>query len=461
MATAGETVIAGRYRLERKLGQGGMGVVWAAVDEVLDRPVALKEVLSPAGDQRAVREAQAAARLTSPYIVTIHDVVTDLGRPWIVMELVPGRSLASVLEDGPLPEAKVADIATKVLKALAVAHESGVLHRDVKPANILLDDDRVVLSDFGIAAVDGHTTLTGSQDLIGSLEYLPPERMLGGDATTAADLWSLGLTLYRAVEGKSPFARPDLPATLAAAMTRAPDRPKHVTTLGPLLKRLLSKESTARGTARQALELLQDKPQAEPARREPKGRFAVLCAVMAVASVTAVLLPVSRPAVVREPATSPVAQTSEQETSEFVLQSFGTFQVVMPKSWPRSVSGHTVTWNDAEPDIEQMVKIGPVASTSVNPLRYQQEIAELLSGQPNYHGAMATEVPSADGHRAAADLEYLQIGKTGSPMVWTISRVELATSGQLYEVRIVIFSPAEARNTDHIREVVLESFRLH
>jgi serine/threonine protein kinase len=436
-----------------------MGVVWEAVDEVLDRPVALKEVLSPTGDQRAVREAQAAARLTSPHIVTIHDVVTDLGRPWIVMELVPGRSLASVLEDGPLPEAKVADIAEKVLKALADAHEHGVLHRDVKPANILLDDDRVVLSDFGIAAVDGHTTLTGSQDLVGSLEYLAPERMLGGDATAAADLWSLGMTLYQAVEGKSPFGRTNLPATLAATMTRAPDSPKRATALWPLLKRLLSKTPAERGTAQQTLELLQDDAPATPARPRRRKGFAILCAVTAAAACATVVIvrPEPRTVIVQVPSMPIAAEPSTPHDGEFYLQTYDTFSVVVPHGWSRSSSGQSVTMTD--PVVDRHIRINPVETAVGNPFRYQQELAATVSGQTAYQQIRLTEVPPVDGHRAAADLEYSFEVKP-KKTVRIFSRVEVSPWGRLYELRFVVYSSNDWLESERIRDTILESFRL-
>ncbi|MBZ4324216.1 serine/threonine-protein kinase, partial [Streptomyces huiliensis] len=209
-------LLAGRYRLLGRLGSGGMGVVWRAFDEVLGREVAVKEVRAPEHlreadvrvlHARLVQEARAAARISHRSVITVHDVVEERGRPWIVMELVRGRSLADVLEaDGLLSPREAARVGSAVLRALRSAHAAGVLHRDVKPANVLLQDDgRVVLTDFGIALVEGTGTLTRTGDVIGSPDYLAPERALGKHPGTPSDLWSLGATLYAAVEGMSPF----------------------------------------------------------------------------------------------------------------------------------------------------------------------------------------------------------------------------------------------------------------
>lgn len=211
-----ERVIAGRYRLLAPLGEGGMGTVWRARDEVLHREVAVKEVRAPsglAGDDvqrmyaRLEREAWAAARVANHNVVTVYDVATDDGRPWIVMELVRGLSLAEVLDaEGPMAPQRAAHIGAEVLSALRTAHEAGVLHRDVKPANVLISNDgRIVLTDFGIAMVEGSSALTMTGEVIGSPEFLAPERALGRTPGPESDLWSLGVLLYAAVEGHSPL----------------------------------------------------------------------------------------------------------------------------------------------------------------------------------------------------------------------------------------------------------------
>ncbi|WP_158850269.1 bifunctional serine/threonine-protein kinase/glutamate ABC transporter substrate-binding protein [Saccharothrix deserti] len=264
-------LLAGRYRLRTRLGSGGMGTVWRATDEFLEREVAIKEMTlldaveeSAPAFQRTLREARTSGRLRQPNIVTVHDVVLEDGRPWIVMELIEGPSLAEVVErDGPLPEDRAVDIARQLLVALAYIHERGVLHRDVKPANVLIDGTRVVLTDFGIAAVEGATALTATNQLIGSPQYIAPERINGAGAGAASDLWALGVTLYFAVTGATPFQRDDVQAVLAAVLTREP--PPVPGALGPLIVGLLRKDPAARLTAADAVALLA--PGRQPTRR--------------------------------------------------------------------------------------------------------------------------------------------------------------------------------------------------
>jgi serine/threonine protein kinase len=257
MAARHEQLLGGRYRLQALLGQGGMGIVWHAHDDLLDRDVAVKEVQWPPElnsseqellFQRTVREARAAARLNHPAAVTVFDVVEERGRPWIVMEFVRSRSLAQAVEDdGPLPPSQVAWIGLQVLGALAAAHAVGIMHRDVKPGNVLLaEDNRVVLTDFGIAALHGDATLTASGVLMGSPAYIAPERARGGPAEPASDLWSLGVTLYAAVEGRTPYERGGAMPTLLAVTTEAPDPPQRAGPLVPVLEGLLRRDPASR-----------------------------------------------------------------------------------------------------------------------------------------------------------------------------------------------------------------------
>ncbi|MFI6563161.1 serine/threonine-protein kinase [Streptomyces sp. NPDC050534] len=262
-----ERVIAGRYRLLTPLGQGGMGTVWRARDEVLHREVAVKEVRAPAGlgapdvermYARLEREAWAAARVANRNVVTVYDVATEDGRPWIVMELVRGVSLADVLEsEGPLPPQRAAHIGAEVLSALRAAHAAGVLHRDVKPANVLMSNDgRVVLTDFGIARVEGSSALTMTGEVIGSPEFLAPERALGRTPGPESDLWSLGVLLYAAVQGNSPF-RQDTPLnTLRAIVDEELAPPWQAGPLAPVIEGLLRKDPAERMTADRAEEEL-------------------------------------------------------------------------------------------------------------------------------------------------------------------------------------------------------------
>ncbi|MEU4832037.1 serine/threonine-protein kinase [Streptosporangium sp. NPDC023615] len=246
-------VLAGRYRAVERLGAGGMGVVWRARDELLHREVAIKEVtLDPKlpeaqraeTRERTMREARAAARLGHPSIVAVHDVVAQDGRPWIVMDLVRGRSLDQAIRaGGPLPPHRVAAIGLAVLDALALAHSRGIMHRDVKPANIMLaDDGGVLLTDFGIATVEGDVQLTSPDALVGSPGYIAPERLRGQDDGPAADLWSLGATLYAAVEGRGPFQRGTPVATLGAVLTQETPHPARAGELAPVLLAVLAKE---------------------------------------------------------------------------------------------------------------------------------------------------------------------------------------------------------------------------
>jgi serine/threonine protein kinase len=260
-------VVADRYRLVEPLGQGGMGRVWRARDELLHRDVAIKELVPPVGltaderqemRERTLREARAIARLSHPNVVRIFDILRTGGDPWIVMEYVPSRSLQDVLaNDGPLPARRVAEIGLGMLAALRAAHRAGMVHRDVKPGNVLLGDDgRVVLTDFGLATVPGDPVVTRTGLVLGSPAYIAPERAHDGTAEPAADMWSLGATLYAAVEGHSPYARPSAIATLAALATEPPAPARHAGPLKPLFSGLLRKDPAQRIGAEEAERLL-------------------------------------------------------------------------------------------------------------------------------------------------------------------------------------------------------------
>ncbi|MER6578949.1 protein kinase [Nonomuraea sp. NPDC001023] len=269
-----ERQVSNRYRLIEPLGEGGMGVVWRAYDELLDRTVAIKEVrYTGVGDakradlnRRTIREARAAGRLDHPSVIVIHDVVEEDGRPWIVMQLVRSRSLAEVIgERGPLPAALVAMVGGRVLDALRAAHATGVLHRDVKPENVLLaDDGRVVLTDFGIAALEAESGLTATGGLVGTPAYMPPERLNGEATRPESDLWSLGATLYAAVEGRPPFKRDSWAATVAAVLRDEPEPPVRAGALQPVVMGLLRRDPAARMPAGEAARLLHQVATGQP-----------------------------------------------------------------------------------------------------------------------------------------------------------------------------------------------------
>ncbi|MFJ4805077.1 serine/threonine-protein kinase [Streptomyces murinus] len=260
-------LIAGRYRLAESIGSGGMGRVWRAHDEVLHRAVAVKELTAALyvsdSDQavllaRTRAEARAAARINHSAVVTVHDVLDHDGRPWIVMELVEGNSLAdAVKEQGRIEPREAARIGLWVLRALRAAHSAGVLHRDVKPGNVLLGrDGRVLLTDFGIAQIEGDSTITRTGEVVGSVDYLAPERVRGHDPGPASDLWALGATLYTAVEGRSPFRRTSPLSTMQAVVEEEAEQPHNAGPLGPVISALLRKEPERRPGAEEAEQML-------------------------------------------------------------------------------------------------------------------------------------------------------------------------------------------------------------
>jgi len=251
------TLIGGRYTLRAAVGHGGMGTVWRAADTLLRRDVAIKEVILPPGlapsdrdsmYERTMREARAAAALQHPAVVQVYDVVHENGRPWIVMELLEARSLADmVIEDGPVNPRVVAKIGIALLGALEVAHAHGVLHRDVKPANVLIcTDGRCVLTDFGVARMPTDVQLTTPGMVLGSPHFISPERAMGSDFGPPSDLFSLGVTLYTAIEGRPPFDKGDPIETMHAVVEDPPTPPVRSGSLTPVLMGLLEKDPARR-----------------------------------------------------------------------------------------------------------------------------------------------------------------------------------------------------------------------
>ncbi|WP_328424488.1 serine/threonine-protein kinase [Streptomyces sp. NBC_00443] len=320
-------VIAGRYRLEARLGRGGMGVVWQATDQLLGRRVAVKELpldetLSAAEARRArertLREAQAVAQLSHPHVIVVHDILEDDERPYIVMELVDGDSLADrMAAHGPVDAPEAARIGADLLSALQTAHAAGVLHRDITPANVLIENgtDRVVLTDFGIAQVAGATTLTESGSFVGSPEYTAPERMSDSRTGPASDLWSVGALLCAALSGESPFRRDSLSGIVLAVVSDEICPPAQAAPILPVVQGLLERDPALRLDAEAAERMLrefQDTGRVPAEKRfgrsvvRPVGggegsystrsklATVVLVAAMAVAGVSAAALLVSR-----------------------------------------------------------------------------------------------------------------------------------------------------------------------
>ncbi|WP_431997013.1 protein kinase domain-containing protein [Streptomyces fungicidicus] len=276
-------LLAGRYRLGDVLGRGGMGTVWRAQDETLGRTVAVKELRFPTNiDEeekrrlitRTLREAKAIARIRNNSAVTVFDVVEEDDRPWIVMELVEGKSLAEAIrEDGLLEPRRAAEVGLAILDVLRSAHREGILHRDVKPSNVLIaEDGRVVLTDFGIAQVEGDPSITSTGMLVGAPSYISPERARGHKPGPAADLWSLGGLLYAAVEGTPPYDKGSAIATLTAVMTEPLEEPKNAGPLKDVIYGLLTKDPAQRlddRGARALLNAIVNAPASQDADPEP------------------------------------------------------------------------------------------------------------------------------------------------------------------------------------------------
>jgi eukaryotic-like serine/threonine-protein kinase len=275
-------VIGGRYQVVQELGRGGMGIVWRAWDQVIGREVAIKELHLPDGvppaerqvfEERVLREARTAGRLNDPAVVTVHDVLAESGTTYIVMELVQAVTLSEyVAQWGPLRPEQVADLARQLVSALESAHAAGIVHRDVKPSNIMVADGRVKLADFGIAQALDDPRLTSSGDIIGSPSFMAPERIKGADASPASDLWSLGATLFFAVEGWMPFERQTTAATLHAVLNETPRLSDPHGVIGSVITGLLIADPRARFTGPQVRALLDSVPAGgAPERTRPAG----------------------------------------------------------------------------------------------------------------------------------------------------------------------------------------------
>jgi Protein kinase domain len=474
----GDRLVGGRYRLMDPLGHGGMGVVWRATDELLHRAVAVKEVrlrfgLPEQAEQaaaRTLREARAAAGLRHPGIVAVHDVVIEDGRPLIVMELVAGRSLAEVVrQEGPLPEERAASIGRQVLDALRAAHAAGILHRDVKPANILLDGDRAMLTDFGIAAVSGGTALTETNALVGSPEYLAPERVNGRPATEASDLWSVGVTLCVMSRGESPFQREDTQSTLAAVLAYDPPPQLGAGRLGPVIEGLLHKDPSRRLTSTAALELLStpfgvSPPTDVPTRaRRSRVRRRVLallavCVLVAGAAVTWMVLRSDNAISASTAPEAPPGFSRYEDPSGF--------SIAVPDGWPREADGQAVTWSGTTgPRDALWIHVTWQDGTKGTASRHLMDFErDQFSGEPvsEYRRIRM----SGEDEDAVLECTYRVALR---PVVYShdVLRVVDTESGRRFTLALAVDSPDGAKARDALWEehrarfeVVLDSFRV-
>lgn len=280
MTNPGPRLVAGRYRLDAVLGRGTMGTVWSAHDEVLGRPVAIKEVVFPPGipdaeadalRERSLREARAIAALSHPNVVTLYDVAREGSAPFVVMELVASRSLAELTRDGPLPPQQVVTIGAAVAAALQAAHAAGITHRDVKPGNVLVaHDGRIKLTDFGIARNPADQTLTATGLMLGSPAYIAPEIASGGRVNPASDLWGLGATLFAAIEGRPPYDAGTAMATVAAVVQDEVPKTSCSGPLAEVISGLMVKDPARRLPLSRVRQLLGAPPEpAETAQPQP------------------------------------------------------------------------------------------------------------------------------------------------------------------------------------------------
>ncbi|WP_327317314.1 serine/threonine-protein kinase [Streptomyces sp. NBC_01235] len=408
-------LVAGRYRLLAKLGHGGMGTVWRAKDETMDREVAVKEPRVPDhlpereqanAFERMRREARAAARLDHPAVVNVHDVAVVDGRPWIVMELVQGRSLGDALQEGTVSAREAARIGLEVLGALEAAHAAGILHRDVKPDNILLGrHERIVLTDFGIARIEGETNLTDTGGFVGSPEYIAPERVLGQRPGPACDLWSLGVVLYAATEGVSPFRRSNTPATLQSVLNAVPAPP--AAAQGPLAEAvngLLEKDPARRPEAARVRALLEAaaNPPAPPTqvvrqvevprarRRFGRAAWVGLGAAVVAAAVAGYL-------VVADPFAGPLPDGWKTPYAKDV-----TAKVAVPDSYKKAVpdrksdNGHWVSYTDPSGAISVVLSVARKSEDTGKEIK-ASAAAEMYAddGEFKDNGSYGLDMPKA------------------------------------------------------------------
>ncbi|MFF4698829.1 serine/threonine-protein kinase [Streptomyces chattanoogensis] len=462
-------LIAGRYRLVERVGRGGMGTVWRAEDELLGRHVAVKKLHVPPHLQddeirtlyeRTRREARSAARIAHPHVIVVHDVVDDEGLPCIVMEYIPSVTLSDVLKrKGPLPPGEAARIGRSMAAALRAAHDAGVLHRDVKPANVLLGHDgRIVLTDFGIAVESGTPSLTRTGELVGSIQYLAPERLRTGIAEPgpACDLWSLGATLYQAVEGRHPFHRDTAIETAYAIAADTHEPPRNAGDLAPVIEGLLVKEPGRRMDAHEAERLLGQvavtgtasvdlptRPEraavpAAPARAGGRGRRVVLwCAAAVAAAVTAtggvLLWPEdgAAPKGARPTAAKPSVHSSSPTPSPppplpagYHLKKAGQgFSVPIPDGWkPKDMPSGEIAYLD--PTGRVGVRVNVVEFAGSDPVQHWRDTEEAQTRRDNRNYERVRMAPTTFRGRPAGYWEFTFDGRLRE-----YRAVELAFSG--------------------------------
>lgn len=479
-ATYEGRLIGGRYRLGERLGAGGMGAVWSGLDVLVGREVAVKEAYvaqGPSRVERILREARAAARVNHPSVVTVHDVVMEDGRPWIVMERVHGESLADLLErQGSLPEREAARIALCVLEALSAAHVRGVLHRDVKPGNVLLGaDGRVVLSDFGIAYIAGEESLTRSGEFMGSLAYTAPERMGGSRPGPASDLWSLGVLLFEMVEGRSPFQRESVEATVGAVLTAKTPGTRQAGALAPVIADLLSKEPGERPGADRVVRALRGAAgegagrHDVPAKRSGSGRRLWLgTAALAVTLVLALLAMDGRPGGDKEqpgagssPTPSRTAAPTPKVTAAkgYVHVQEDEFGLEVPAGWQRHARNSDGQYRYTKGSYELVVVPGRDSAQTHpgGPIEYQRDTEPEL--QPyrdtSWGTASGVRLVEADDRTWAEGQFTWQEAERG-PEVFARNRVFLVDGR--YHVVLVLGPESERETVGRIYERATKTY---
>ncbi|MFI7542654.1 serine/threonine-protein kinase [Actinoplanes sp. NPDC049599] len=467
-------LVAGRYRLLRVLAVGGMSRVWLADDELLGRQVAIKKCALPAGlstAERAVlggltmREARAFAQVSDPHVIRILDVLPGAHQPWLVMEYVASRSLLEVIRDaGRLPPARAATVGLAVLRGLIAAGRAGVLHADVKPANVLIGDDgRIVLADFGPAVTpEGIRTLAGAGIVLGSPKYVAPERLSGGGCTPESDLWSLGATLYHAVEGRPPYVRESTEETLRAIVDGAPDPPRHAGPLLGVLTGLLRHDPAERlrpSEVEERLREIAEEPGAAvpPARaRRFAGRPAAVAAALAVLAALGGAAAVTRP---DGPAGDrPAVAASPAPRAPFVLPrgywwwaDAGDVRVAVPTGWRRGPDAAGVLFRPAGgvPSLRISRWVAPpqdVVAALVTEERdvrlgsYRRLRIEALSQPPNAVWEYTFREPGGEPMRGLR--RVLSVNGDTYVLEWQAPRDDWATALPKLAVVLASFGPA-------------------